>query len=187
MLYAIRVLGTKYLKFGKAKSVGQRLKDLEVCNPHDLNIEAVANWPDEEERRIHLYLIAAHVRGEWFEDCERAAEVIRLFRDQKLGLERWQAICKRNQVKTAGQLAQEMRAEALVKKLSRAEKSSLLAALASRVSTKPTLIQPSPDMEAASLFMQSLMNLESTTLRSIANSLSTERANGEMPRSAEHS
>src|SRR5678816_3391319 len=83
MIYAIRALGTSYIKFGKAASVGKRLKELETGSPHELYIEAVADWPDEEERRIHRYLIDSYVRREWFEDGDGTNEVIGLLRDTK--------------------------------------------------------------------------------------------------------
>lgn len=56
MIYAIRAVGTEYIKFGKARSVGKRLAELETGCPHDLEIIAVADWPDEQEKSVHLYL-----------------------------------------------------------------------------------------------------------------------------------
>jgi hypothetical protein len=59
----------------------------------------------------------------------------------------------------------------------------------SQASQQPSLPQssmtPSKDMERANQFIGSLLNWESNTLRSIANSLSTESQSGETPRSAE--
>lgn len=182
MIYAIRAVGTEYIKFGKADSVGKRLKELETASPYELNIEAVANWPNEEERRIHRYLMSSYVRGEWFTVSERAAEVIRLFQDTTLGLERWRAICKRYQVKTPTDLREQK---------ARLPKKPVRLQLPTLNNSQPTesksLMTPSPDMVRASQFMQSLMDLESTTLLSIANSLSTERQTGVMQRSVEPS
>ena len=38
MIYAIRAVGTDYIKFGKAISVGKRLKELECGSAHELSI-----------------------------------------------------------------------------------------------------------------------------------------------------
>ena len=91
MIYAIRAVGTEFVKIGKANSVGRRLRELEVASPHELHIEAVADWPDGEERRLHIYLRAHYVRGEWFRDGERLTEVIALLCRED-GLSAWQAI-----------------------------------------------------------------------------------------------
>lgn len=93
MIYAIRAVGTEFVKIGKANSVGQRLKQMECGCPFDLHIEAVAAWPDSEERRVHRYLSESAVRGEWFQDSVRLEGVIRLFRNPD-GLEAWRAICE---------------------------------------------------------------------------------------------
>lgn len=93
MIYAIRAVGTEYVKIGKANSVGQRLKSLETASPHELHIEAVAPWPDAEERRIHRYLESSYVRGEWYRDSARLEGVVNLMRDPQ-GLEAWQTICE---------------------------------------------------------------------------------------------
>lgn len=101
MIYAIRAVGTEFIKFGKTKSVGKRLTELEVACPHDLHIEAVANWPDEEERRLHIYLRDHLVRGEWFRECERTWQVIVLLRNERFGLQSWQTICEEARINKA--------------------------------------------------------------------------------------
>jgi hypothetical protein len=93
VIYAIRAVGTEFVKVGKANSVGKRLKELEVGSPHELHIEAVANWPDHEERRLHRYLNVAYARGEWFRDCPKLDDVIGLMRSPD-GLEAWRVICE---------------------------------------------------------------------------------------------
>jgi hypothetical protein len=93
VIYAIRAVGTQYVKVGKATSVGKRLKELEVGCPHDLHIEAVADWPDEEERRLHRYLDQSYVRGEWYRDSARLEDVIGLMRNPD-GLGAWKTICE---------------------------------------------------------------------------------------------
>lgn len=86
MIYAIRAVGTEYIKFGKAKSVGKRLAELETGCPHDLEILAVADWPDEQERAVHRYLQSQAHRREWFKDGEMAQEVISWMADQENGM-----------------------------------------------------------------------------------------------------
>jgi hypothetical protein len=93
VIYAIRAVGTEFVKVGKAVSVGKRLKELETGCPFELHIEAVANWHDSEERRLHRYLEGCYVRGEWFRDSPRLEDVIRLMRDEN-GREAWQTICE---------------------------------------------------------------------------------------------
>jgi len=168
MIYAIRAVGTEYIKFGKANSVGKRLKELEVASPHELHIEAVANWPDEEERRVHQYLLDSYVRGEWFTESERADEIIRLFSDRELGLERWQAICKRYEIRTAKQMKRLKTAQARDRRALKLLRSDLQ--IFPPQSLRPSSTTPSKDTEMALQFMQSLMTWESSTLRSTDNS-----------------
>jgi hypothetical protein len=42
VIYAIRAVGTEYIKFGRTESIRQRLKSLETACPHDLHVEALA-------------------------------------------------------------------------------------------------------------------------------------------------
>jgi hypothetical protein len=93
VIYAIRAVGTEFVKIGKANSVGNRLKSLETASPYELHIEAVGNWPDHEERRIHRYLEASYVRGEWYRDGQKMEEVISFLRDPE-GLSTWKAVCE---------------------------------------------------------------------------------------------
>ena len=76
MIYAIRAVGTQFVKIGRAKSVGRRLKELETGCPHELHIEAVAEWPDPQEAAIHMYLSEHCEKYEWFRDSDRTAQVI---------------------------------------------------------------------------------------------------------------
>jgi hypothetical protein len=90
---AIRAVGTEFVKIGKASSVGQRLKQMETGCPFDLHIEAVADWPDAEERRLHRHLEQSYVRGEWYRDGVRLEEVISLMRSPD-GLATWVTVCE---------------------------------------------------------------------------------------------
>lgn len=76
MIYAIRAVGTEFVKFGKAKSVGKRLQGLETGCPFELHIEAVADWADGIESAIHQYLAEHCQKFEWFRDSDRTAQVI---------------------------------------------------------------------------------------------------------------
>lgn len=86
MIYAIRAVGTKFIKFGRAASVGRRLKELDTGCPHELHIEAVADWPDGQESAIHAYLEADFEKLEWFRDGDRAAQVIAWMQAGESGL-----------------------------------------------------------------------------------------------------
>lgn len=70
-IYAIKALGTKYVKIGSAVDpMGQRLKQLQTGTPFELELAA---WipVDAEllrvEKALHRALTPAHFRGEWFE------------------------------------------------------------------------------------------------------------------------
>ena len=88
MIYAIRAIGTEYVKFGKAKDPVRRLLLLQVGCPHLLEIESVADWPDSEEYAIHAYLtaIGAHHQGEWFKHCDEIVDIVATMRK---GLRGW--------------------------------------------------------------------------------------------------
>ena len=77
MIYAIEALGSNCIKFGIAKRVGYRQRVLQTGSPYELAVRAIADWPDSAEQRIHDFLAADHVRGEWFRDGDKALEVIR--------------------------------------------------------------------------------------------------------------
>lgn len=165
MIYAIQAVGTQYIKFGKANSVGKRLNQLETCCPHDLHIEAVADWPDAEERKIHEYLKECLVRREWFTQCEKTAQIVQMMRDREMGLKNW---------RKAYQSLQSLKVSAEASQPCQPKNS------------KPSSITQSKSTDAAFQFMQSLMDWESSTLRSIANSLNTKKPSGEMLKSPEH-
>jgi hypothetical protein len=52
------------------------LKELDTGCPHELHIEAVADWHDSHESSIHLYLEAHWEKLEWFRDSPETAQVI---------------------------------------------------------------------------------------------------------------
>ena len=86
MIYAIRAVGTKFVKIGRAGSVGKRLKELDTGCPHELHIEAVADWPDGQETAIHAYLARHSEKLEWFRDGDSTATVIAWMLEGESGL-----------------------------------------------------------------------------------------------------
>jgi hypothetical protein len=88
MIYAIRAVGTEYIKFGRASSVGRRLREMETGCPHELHIEAVADWPDGAETAIHRLLEDQCQNREWFKDCEMAKLIIEWMGNKDAGLAR---------------------------------------------------------------------------------------------------
>lgn len=91
MIYAIEAVGSGFIKFGRAKSVGRRLKELECACPFDLHIIAVADWPDGAETAVHLHLSPMHERGEWFKDGPLTREVLSWMLNGQTGLEQLQS------------------------------------------------------------------------------------------------
>lgn len=77
MIYAIRAVGTEFIKFGRAGSVGKRLKELDTGCPYELEIMAVADWPDGAETAIHRLLEDANVKLEWFRATDKASLIVR--------------------------------------------------------------------------------------------------------------
>lgn len=76
MIYAIRAVGTEYIKFGKANIIRKRLAELECGSPHELELVAAADWPDTLEQIIHKHLKAHNHKGEWFRFCEDVEQVL---------------------------------------------------------------------------------------------------------------
>jgi hypothetical protein len=92
VIYAIRAVGTEFVKIGKASSVGRRLKELDTACPHELHIEAAADWPDQQESAIHLYLKAHCEKFEWFRDSAQTIQVIGWLRAQEEGLRQFRVM-----------------------------------------------------------------------------------------------
>jgi hypothetical protein len=94
LIYAIRAVGTDFIKFGKANDPVQRLAGLQTSNPFELKLVACAEWPDKEESYIHMYLDDFRHRGEWFV-CDKATDkIVGLLRDGEAGLREWQRISR---------------------------------------------------------------------------------------------
>lgn len=91
MIYAIRAVGTEFIKFGRAEDVQERLRQHQCSNPHKLELIVAGDWPDEEERKILDYLNPVRVRGEWFKTCQGTRLICRLLA-QPLGLQMWRGM-----------------------------------------------------------------------------------------------
>jgi hypothetical protein len=76
LIYAIRAIGTEFVKIGKANSVGKRLAEIQTHCPHDLELLAAPVWEDRMERVIHAHLRAHNERGEWFRLTPEVQQVI---------------------------------------------------------------------------------------------------------------
>jgi hypothetical protein len=76
MIYAIEAVGSGFIKFGRAASVGKRLRELDTGCPHELHILAVADWPSGSETAIHRLLSDQCQKLEWFKDCALAKDII---------------------------------------------------------------------------------------------------------------
>ena len=94
MIYAIRAVGTPFVKLGVSVGIGhkmQRIATLQTGCPFELVLIAQADWPNIEERRIHSRLkrLGLHARGEWFKDEGETNVIIDLLRDGRIGLDAW--------------------------------------------------------------------------------------------------
>src|SRR6185503_6655252 len=100
MIYAMQVIGapfTPYTKFGKSNDPAQRLQQHQTSSPFEVMLVASADWPDEEEAKIHRYLERYHVRGEWFKASRRTTHVIDLLQ-QDDGLSIWRGLDKHREL-----------------------------------------------------------------------------------------
>ena len=82
MIYAIKFGFLGWLKFGVSDNPVARLATLQVAAPVDLEILASADWPDEFEGFVHEYLRQTRLRGEWFNESERASQVISIMQSK---------------------------------------------------------------------------------------------------------
>src|SRR5437899_128288 len=94
VIYAIKAVGTQFVKIGvtRGDKVGRRLADHQVSSPFELELIAIANWPDTSERQLHHYLAELRERGEWFREGERLSHALRLMADKENGLQAFLAI-----------------------------------------------------------------------------------------------
>jgi hypothetical protein len=79
VIYAIRAVGTEYIKFGYVRgSVERRLGHLQTGCPLSLEVVATCQGDRQTETWIHwrLFKAKAHHRGEWFKDCDEVKKIL---------------------------------------------------------------------------------------------------------------
>jgi hypothetical protein len=80
MIYAIRAVGTDYIKFGYSTKgdASDRVAEMQTGCPFELMAIAWCEGDRVDEHRIHmrLKLVGAHARGEWFVSCPETDKVI---------------------------------------------------------------------------------------------------------------
>ena len=103
MIYAIKAKGTRYIKFGKSKRMDRRMAQMNVSTPFDLELLAVADWPDGEEARVHAFLRRDWIKGEWFQISERTSRVVTLLQSS-IGLELWHEITRNGSLLSSNRL-----------------------------------------------------------------------------------
>lgn len=67
-VYAIRMKDTDYVKIGRTTNIANRLDDLNVGNPYELEVlfEEPSYNLGKIEQRVHKFLYKYKVKGEWF-------------------------------------------------------------------------------------------------------------------------
>lgn len=81
-LYAIATQAA--VKFGVARNVGARLKELQTGSAEELYQLGSVPCDARLEGAIHLYLKPDRLRGEWFKFSRRVNEIISLIRDKRI-------------------------------------------------------------------------------------------------------
>jgi hypothetical protein len=80
VIYAIRAVGTEYIKFGYTapELLRVRLGTLQIGCPFELEMVAYGPGDLAEEQRVHVHLTAAgrHFRGEWFISSPETQEIV---------------------------------------------------------------------------------------------------------------
>jgi hypothetical protein len=88
MIYAIRAVGTDYIKFGYTShgSAEARMKTLQTGCPFDLALEATCKGGIALEAWVHTRLRKAGLarRNEWFTYGAEARELVNLMKKDKL-------------------------------------------------------------------------------------------------------
>ena len=163
MIYAIRAVGTQYIKFGQTAEVNirDRINLLKTGCPHELELVAFGLGGREEEKRIHQFLKAAgrHHRLEWFIDSPEAQEAIAWIKDRKKPLPELPPLVKG-----------EHRLARLVKysknhSLECYEKKKKCTKPETSKPTVPCLAEIKPGTEEAFRFMQALLDWETSAAR----------------------
>lgn len=72
IVYLIRCKNTSYYKIGHTGDLEARMGDLQVANPHELEVIGIIDADDKEEglsieKRLHLAFRKYRLHGEWFD------------------------------------------------------------------------------------------------------------------------
>ena len=166
MIYAIRAVGTQYIKFGQTAEVNirDRINLLKTGCPHELELVAFGLGGREEEKRIHQFLKAAgrHHRLEWFIDSPEAQEAIAWIKDREKPLPELPPLVKgEHRLSRLVQYAKNHSLECYVAK----EKKKKCPKPETQEQSIPTLADMQPGTEEAFRFMQSLLDWESSVAR----------------------
>ena len=85
MIYAIRAVGTQYVKIGYTDhwDAKVRLDTLQTGCPYDLELVAFGLGSKASEKRLHRYLTIArrHHKGEWFKWSQEVERVVAWIKD----------------------------------------------------------------------------------------------------------
>lgn len=189
MIYAIRANGTPYIKFGYTSEINvrDRLGQLQTGCPYELEMVAVGMGGALEEAEIHatLEIAGKRHRGEWFIHSEATKAAIQWILDRKKPLPPIPPMKPgRKRLERVMEYAKTIKLERHTRKAKPPRLPRDLQ-IYQHPNSPQSSIAPSKSTEQASQFMQSLISWESSTLRSTANSLSTESQNGETLRSEE--
>lgn len=69
-IYCVGEVGSTYVKVGRAASVRDRLRNLQISNPRKLVLRFNIPGSAAEETRLHGLFADRRVRGEWFDDAD---------------------------------------------------------------------------------------------------------------------
>lgn len=83
-VYLIECVGSDFYKIGYAANPEQRLKELQIGCPYELNIANTFPGGLLEEKELHARYTNSAVRGEWFQINKDSLEVYKF-----MALEKW--------------------------------------------------------------------------------------------------
>ena len=86
MIYFIREEGSDYVKIGRTRMPGDRLRELQVSNPRKLRIVKLFKAPPKAEPILHTLFREERVRGEWFKISQRMSQFIGEDDEQIIGV-----------------------------------------------------------------------------------------------------
>ena len=75
-IYFVQDTVLKYIKIGYTNNIKRRIKDLQVGNPHKLELIAQINGGKNKEERLHKKFDKYNIRNEWFEPNEEILKYI---------------------------------------------------------------------------------------------------------------